>query len=67
MSNEGESSQKNTQEYFEPFYRDKKHELNQGNGLGLGIITGILEMHHLKLEYQYKANRHYFMIIFKAL
>lgn len=67
VSNEGERLQKNIQEYFEPFYRDKKHELTQGYGLGLGIIKGILEMHHLKLEYQYKANRHYFMIIFKAL
>ena len=44
VSNEGERLQKNIQEYFEPFYRDKKHELTQGYGLGLGIIKGILEI-----------------------
>ncbi len=67
VSNEGEKLQREIWEYFEPFYRDKKHELIQGHGLGLGIIKGILELHHLELKYQYKNNRHYFMILFKGI
>ncbi len=66
VSNEGERLQREIEEYFEPFYRDKKHELTQGHGLGLGIVKGILEIHDLKLKYDYQENRHFFVILFKG-
>lgn len=66
VSNEGERLQREIGEYFEPFYRDKKHELIGGHGLGLGIVKGILEMHNLELKYNYQENRHFFVILFKG-
>lgn len=39
--------------YFEPFSREDAHTLIQGYGLGLGILKGILELHHLGFGYHY--------------
>lgn len=39
--------------YFEPFSREDTHTLIQGYGLGLGILKGILELHHLGFGYHY--------------
>lgn len=59
--------------YFEPFSREDTHALIQGYGLGLGILKGILELHHLGFGYVYEKNQvnensvegiHHFKIIF---
>lgn len=58
--------------YFEPFSREDAHTLIQGYGLGLGILKGILELHHLGFGYHYglesqetsQEGTHCFKIIF---
>lgn len=63
--------------YFEPFSREDSHTLIQGYGLGLGILKGILELHHLGFGYVYeitesqpqekeiaKIGKHYFKVMF---
>ena len=61
--------------YFEPFSREDSHTLIQGYGLGLGILKGILELHHLGFGYVYeiieaqekektKIGKHHFKVMF---
>ncbi|WP_194145429.1 histidine kinase dimerization/phospho-acceptor domain-containing protein [Helicobacter sp. MIT 05-5294] len=55
--------------YLEPFSREDTHALIQGYGLGLGIVKGILELHHLGFGYLYQPKAesqgiHCFKIIF---
>ncbi len=63
VSNQGERLQKDMQEYFEPFYRDKNHELIAGYGLGLSIVRGILELHNMQLMYEYQDHKHIFYFL----
>ena len=48
--------------YLEPFSRDKTHAFISGYGLGLGIVKGVLELHHFELEYCYQQGVHCFVI-----
>jgi len=47
----GDQLQKDLQYYTQPFTQSKKN--NQGFGLGLYIVSQILGLHKLKLEYKY--------------
>ncbi|PKT78353.1 ATP-binding protein [Helicobacter winghamensis] len=62
VKNNGEALQQEIAYYLEPFSRDKEHALISGYGLGLGIVKGVLELHHFKLEYFYKQGVHCFVM-----
>ena len=47
----GDPLEKNLEYYTQPFTQSKKN--NQGFGLGLYIVSQILSLHKLKLEYKY--------------
>ncbi|MBX7490684.1 HAMP domain-containing histidine kinase [Helicobacter sp. Faydin-H64] len=64
VKNYGEALQQEIAFYLEPFSRDKAHELISGYGLGLGIIKGVLELHHFRLEYSYEKGVHCFVMVF---
>ncbi|MDE5603395.1 MAG: HAMP domain-containing histidine kinase, partial [Helicobacter sp.] len=63
ISNQGERLQRDMKECFEPFYRDKSHELIAGYGLGLSIVKRILELHNMQLMYEYQENSHIFYFL----
>ncbi|AWI33504.1 ATP-binding protein [Helicobacter apodemus] len=67
VSNQGQRLQRDIQEYFEPFYRDKKHELIAGYGLGLSIVSRILELHNMQFMYEYQENQHIFYFLMPKL
>lgn len=58
----GDALKKPLNEYFKPFHNETKDK-NHGMGLGLYIIHSILEMHDMKLAYEYKDNQNIFSII----
>lgn len=47
---------------FNRFYRPS--EKVKGNGLGLAIVKAVCEYHGWKVEYQYRDNRHCFIVNF---
>lgn len=63
VRNFGSALQKDIDYYLEPFARDQSHALIQGYGLGLGIIKGVLELHHFALEYTYQEGVHCFTMV----
>ena len=63
VRNFGSALQKDIDYYLEPFARDQAHALIQGYGLGLGIIKGVLELHHFALEYTYQEGVHCFIMV----
>ena len=63
VRNFGSALQKDIDYYLEPFARDSAHALIQGYGLGLGIIKGVLELHHFALEYTYQEGVHCFTMV----
>ena len=63
VRNFGSALQKDIDYYLEPLARDQAHALIQGYGLGLGIIKGVLELHHFALEYTYQEGVHCFTMV----
>ena len=49
------------EDYFKPFHNDTKSK-NHGMGLGIYIVYSILQMHNMKLEYQYDNGYNIFRI-----
>jgi len=58
VSNRGEALKEPIEHYFTPF-----HASRSGLGLGLYIVKSILDIHDLKLEYDYRDGRVNFVII----
>lgn len=48
--------------YIQPFTREPNQQ--QGHGLGLNIVSKILELHGFKLKYKYKDSYNIFTILF---
>lgn len=59
----GVQLQKPLHEYFKPFHTDTKNKTH-GMGLGLYIVYSILQMHHMKLEYEYRENQNIFSVVY---
>ena len=59
----GVELQKPLQEYFKPFHTDTKNKTH-GMGLGLYIVYSILQIHHMRLVYEYKENQNIFRVIY---
>ena len=49
--------------YIQPFTREPNQV--QGHGLGLNIVSKILNLHDFNLEHEYKDNYNIFKILFK--
>lgn len=58
----GEELPKPLHEYFKAFHNDTKFK-NHGMGLGLYIVNSILQMHSMRLEYEYLDKQNVFKII----
>ena len=58
----GEELPKPLHEYFKAFHNDTKLK-NHGMGLGLYIVNSILQMHSMRLEYEYLDKQNVFKII----
>lgn len=52
------------EEYYKPFHNDARHK-NHGMGLGLYIVNSIVQMHNMKLQYEYKNEQNVFKIVLK--
>lgn len=59
----GDKLSKTLEEYYKPFHSDTKAK-NHGMGLGLYIVHSILQMHGMKLEYEYKENQNIFKVVY---
>ena len=58
----GERLSRGLEEYFKPFHNDIKLK-NHGMGLGLYIVNAILQMHGMRLEYEYIEYSNIFKVI----
>lgn len=63
FTSNGQRLKKPLQEYYKPFHNDTKQK-NHGMGLGLYIVHSILQMHDMKLDYEFKENQNVFSIKF---
>ena len=59
----GAKLQKPIEEYFKPYHNDTSNK-NHGMGLGFYIVSEILTIHKMKLEYVYTETTNIFKIIF---
>lgn len=57
----GDKLQKPLEEYFKPYHNEKSPK-NHGMGLGLYIVSEILIIHNIKLEYEYIESKNNFKI-----
>ena len=57
ISNYGEKLKGDLEEYFEPF-----HAFKSGLGLGLYIVKSIVDIHKMKMDYQYKDGKNIFVL-----
>lgn len=64
IRNKGEALEYDISRYLDPFVREKSSRIKRGYGLGLGIVTKILDKHDLKLNYAYEEGFHLFTICF---
>lgn len=61
----GDKLSKTLEEYYKPFHSDTKAK-NHGMGLGLYIVHSILQMHGMKLDYEYKENQNIFKVVYSC-
>lgn len=57
----GDKLQKSLEEYFKPYHNETTNK-NHGMGLGLYIVSEILIIHNMKLEYEHIENSNIFKI-----
>jgi len=57
ISNKGEVLSQDIDNYFTPFHQSKN-----GLGLGLYIVKSILDIFHMRLEYNHKDSTNYFIV-----
>ena len=62
VSNSGDNSILNDDIIFKRFTRS--FDSNQGNGLGLAIVSQICKYHNWKIDYEYIEKRHSFKVDF---
>ncbi|PAF45381.1 ArsS family sensor histidine kinase [Helicobacter sp. 11S02629-2] len=62
ISNLGEPLKMSLNEYFKPYFKEKKNPNSKGFGLGMYIIKNTLDAQDLKIEYNYKDGTNYFII-----
>ncbi len=60
FSNSGKQTIKNSDKIFERFYKENSDE--KSTGLGLSLVSKICEVSHLKVDYSFSENRHFFRI-----
>lgn len=58
----GKKLPKPLNEYFKPFHNETKSK-NHGMGLGLYLVYSILQLHNMRLEYEYKNGKNIFKIV----
>lgn len=61
----GDKLNKTLEEYYKPFHNDTASK-NHGMGLGLYIVHSILQIHGMKLEYEYKENQNIFKVVYSC-
>ena len=64
VENGGEPLTKEIGHYLHPFSREARGSGSEGFGLGLSIVTRVLERHGLRLAYRYEEGVHRFCIRF---
>ena len=64
VENRGEPLTKEIGHYLHPFSREARGSGSEGFGLGLSIVTRVLERHGLRLAYRYEEGVHRFCIRF---
>mgnify|MGYP003468652380 FL=1 len=57
----GDKLQKPLEEYFRPYHNDTSNK-NHGMGLGLYIVSEILNIHNMQLKYEHLENANIFKI-----
>ena len=57
----GDKLQKPLEEYFKPYHNDTSNK-NHGMGLGLYIVSEILNIHNMQLKYEHLENANIFKI-----
>ena len=57
----GEKLQKPLEEYFKPYHNDTSNK-NHGMGLGFYIVSEILNIHDMNLEYEHIEDKNIFKI-----
>ncbi len=64
VANPGPPLQREIAHYLQPFSRDAQARRREGFGLGLSIVTKVLERHGFRLAYDYNEGLHRFCIHF---
>jgi two-component system OmpR family sensor kinase len=64
VQNRGEPLGREIGHYLQPFSREPRSSRGEGFGLGLSIVTRVLERHGLRLAYDYDEGTHRFCIRF---
>ncbi|CBG39522.1 HAMP domain-containing sensor histidine kinase [Helicobacter mustelae] len=64
VSNKGSPLEHEIEYYLKPFYRDVKYDQIDGYGLGLSIVSEIVEVLGIEFEYFYADGMHHFQLNF---